>query len=115
MRRSSSCSSENAKFMRRIAARPAWPLPLPTCTQVYMNIRELRATLAAVVRRGEAGHRTVITVGGRPPAQLGPVEAADAQPSLDELAARGLLHRARRPHPEAEVVIALPVGSRLDR
>ena len=39
-----------------------------------MNIRELRANLAAAVRQAEAGHRVVITVGGRPIAQLGPLD-----------------------------------------
>jgi len=80
-----------------------------------MNVRELRANLADALRRAEAGHRAVVTVRGRPVAQLGPVEASQAQPSLDELAARGLVARARRPHPDAEVLVALAVGSRLDR
>jgi prevent-host-death family protein len=82
-----------------------------------MNIRELRANLAAAVRRAEAGHRVVITVGGRPVAQLGPlVSDAGEQPSLDDLAVRGLLHRARRSdRPTPDLLVAMPVGTRLDR
>jgi prevent-host-death family protein len=83
---------------------------------VYVNIRDLRANLAAAVRRAEAGHRVVITVGGRAVAQLGPVEPTDTQPTLDDLAARGLLHRARRAdRPAPDLLVALPVGTRLDR
>jgi antitoxin (DNA-binding transcriptional repressor) of toxin-antitoxin stability system len=81
-------------------------------------MRMLRAGLAAALRRAEAGERIVVTVGGRPIAQLGPVEtlASDAQPTLDDLAARGLITRARRTDPPpTEVVVALPVGARLDR
>ena len=81
-----------------------------------MNIRELRANLAAVVRRAEAGHRVVVTVGGRPVAQLGPLDHGVGQPTLDDLAARGLLQRARRAdRPAPELLVAMPVGTRLDR
>ena len=80
-----------------------------------MQVRELRANLAAALRRAETGERVVVTVGGRPIAQLGPIEAA-ARPTLDDLAAAGLVVPARRiEHPEADVVLALPVGARLDR
>jgi prevent-host-death family protein len=81
-----------------------------------MNIRELRANLAAAVRQAEAGHRVLVTVGGRPVAQLGPLDAGGDAPTLDDLASRGLLHRARRPdRPAPDLVLALPVGARLDR
>jgi prevent-host-death family protein len=80
------------------------------------SIRELRANLAASVRRAEAGHRVVITVGGRPVAQLGPLDHGDGQPTLDDLAVRGLLHRARRSdRPAPDLVVSMPVGLRLDR
>ncbi|MEY2403592.1 MAG: hypothetical protein QOD38_1143 [Acidimicrobiaceae bacterium] len=82
---------------------------------MYVNIRELRANLAAAVRRAEAGHRVVITVGGRPIAQLGPLDHGAGEPTLDDLATRGLLHRARRSdRPAPELVVAMPVGTRLD-
>jgi prevent-host-death family protein len=81
-----------------------------------MNIRELRANLAAVVRQAEAGHRVVVTVGGRPVAQLGPLDSGLGEPTLDDLAARGLLQRARRTdRPRPELLVATPVGTRLDR
>jgi prevent-host-death family protein len=38
-----------------------------------VGIRELRGDLATAVRRAEAGERIVITIGGRPAAQLGPL------------------------------------------
>lgn len=82
---------------------------------MYVNVRELRANLAAAVRRAGAGHREVITVGGRPVAQLGPLEPTHGEPTLDDLAGRGLVIRARRPHPDPDVVVALAVGARLDR
>jgi prevent-host-death family protein len=81
-----------------------------------MNIRDLRANLAAAVRRAEAGHRVVITVGGRPIAQLGPLDHGRDTPTLDDLATRGLLHKARRAdRPAPELIVAMPVGTRLDR
>jgi len=80
------------------------------------SIRELRANLAAAVRQAEAGHRVVVTVGGRAVAQLGPLDAGGGAPTLDDLASRGLLQRARRTdRPTPDLVVALPVGARLDR
>jgi len=88
------------------------------CTHVYMNIRELRANLAAAVRRAESGQRVVVTVGGRAVAQLGPLEplVADRQPTIDDLVARGLVVKARRSdRPAPDIVVAMTVGTRLDR
>ena len=83
---------------------------------MYVNIRELRANLAAAVRQAEAGHRVVVTVGGRPVAQLGPLDHGAGEPMLDDLAARGLVRRARRSdRPPPELIVAMPVGTRLDR
>jgi prevent-host-death family protein len=81
-----------------------------------MNIRELRANLAAAVRQAEAGHRVVVTVGGRAVAQIGPLDHGSGQPTLDDLAARGLVQKARRAdRPPPELIVAMPVGTRLDR
>ena len=81
-----------------------------------MNIRELRANLAAAVRDAEAGHRVVITVGGRAIAQLGPLDPAGGDATLDDLEARGLIRTARRgDRPAPELIVAMPVGTRLDR
>jgi len=81
-----------------------------------MGIRELRASAAAAVRRAGAGERIVVTVGGRPVAQLGPVEPVAGEPTIDDLAARGLLVPARR-HDRPPPALEVPTwaGTRLDR
>jgi prevent-host-death family protein len=78
------------------------------------GVRELRAHLAAAVRQAGAGQRLVITVDGRPVAQLGPLEPA-GPPSLAELAASGLLDAPRRAHPAAPEALDAAVDVRLDR
>jgi prevent-host-death family protein len=82
-----------------------------------VNVRALRAELAATLRRAEAGERIVVTVGGRPVAQLGPVEtAAHEEPTVEDLVARGLLVRARRDdRPAPTLTVPLWAGARLDR
>jgi prevent-host-death family protein len=80
-----------------------------------VGVRELRSAVATLVRRAEAGERIVLTVGGRPVAQLGPLDPVDGEPTIDDLVARGLLVRARRddrPEPDVEIAWA---GTRLDR
>ena len=78
--------------------RPVTQLCL--CTHVdtlssrSVGIRGLRAELAEAVRCAEAGDRTVITVGGRPVAQLGPLDA-DA-PDLERLIGSGAVIPPRR-------------------
>jgi prevent-host-death family protein len=90
------------------------------CTRVYaalvdqVGIRELRANLAAAVREAGAGGRVVVTVDGRPVAQLGPLEPAGA-PSLEELAAAGLVDPPRRTRPPAPEAGDPAVDVRLDR
>jgi antitoxin (DNA-binding transcriptional repressor) of toxin-antitoxin stability system len=70
------------------------------CTHVDISesrsvgIRELRVRLAESVRVAEAGERTVVTVGGRPVAQLGPLDA-DA-PDLERLIGSGSVIPPRR-------------------
>lgn len=82
-----------------------------------MNARALRGQLASALRRAESGERIVVTVGGRPVAQLGPVEAdADHQPTIEDLVARGLLTPARRDdRPEPSLTVPLWAGARIDR
>ena len=82
-----------------------------------MNVRTLRAQLAQALRRAEAGERIVVTVRGRPVAQLGPVKPVPyAQPTIDDLVARGLLVRARGDdRPEPALRVPLWAGARLDR
>jgi prevent-host-death family protein len=79
-----------------------------------VGIRELRANLAATVREAGAGGRVVVTIDGRPVAQLGPLEPVGA-PSLEELAAAGLLEPPRRAHPAPPEATDTAVDVRLDR
>ncbi len=79
-----------------------------------LTIRSLRAELAASVRRAGAGDRIVVTVGGRPIAQLGPLD--DRAPDLDRLVAGGAVvppRRTARWRPPAPV--AVWAGVRIDR
>lgn len=81
-----------------------------------IGIRELRADLAAAIRRAGAGERVVVTVGGQPVAQLGPIEATSDGPTIADLAARGLVQPARRDdRPEPTFVMPLWAGTRLDQ
>ena len=80
-----------------------------------MGIRELRANLTSATRRAAAGERVVITIDGRPVAQLGPVEPTDRRLTLADLATRGLIQPARRhDRPEPEMVMPLWAGTRID-
>jgi prevent-host-death family protein len=81
-----------------------------------IGIRDLRNGTAAAVRRAGAGERIVITVDGRPVAQLGPIEADAGTFTLDDLAARGLVTLPSRTDRRPSAV-AVPVwaGFRLDR
>ncbi|MFP5256312.1 MAG: type II toxin-antitoxin system Phd/YefM family antitoxin [Acidimicrobiia bacterium] len=80
-----------------------------------VGARELRATLAARLRQAAAGEQVVITVDGRPVAQLGPLEASGAL-TLAVLSAAGLVEPPRRsdrpPPPDA---LDTAVDVRLDR
>jgi len=80
-----------------------------------IGTRELRANLAAALRQVGAGERLVITVDGRPVAQLGPVEASGS-PTLTDLAASGLVESPRRARPtDAPAPADTAVDVRLDR
>jgi prevent-host-death family protein len=77
-------------------------------------VRELRAGLADAVARARAGHRTVVTVNGRPAAQLGPLDEQSAV--LDQLVGAGAVVAPRRTgmwRPPAPVPIWS--GVRIDR
>ncbi len=81
-----------------------------------LGVRELRNNTAAAVRRAGGGERIVVTVDGRPVAQLGPLEPAHDDLTLEDLAARGLLMLARRPdRPEPSMAVQPWAGIRLDR
>lgn len=81
-----------------------------------VGIRHLRADVAAHVRRAGAGETVLITVGGRPVAQLGPLGAEDGTVRLADLVARGLVLAPRR-HGPFRPFPAVPVwsGARIDR
>ncbi len=57
----------------------------------HVGIRELRNTVSALVRRAGQGERIVVTVDGEPVAQLGPLGPDGGGPTLDDLAAVGLV------------------------
>lgn len=81
-----------------------------------LGIRELRNGTAAAVRRAGAGERIVITVAGRPVAQLGPLDPGDGATTLDDLASRGLVTPPRRSDDSTDTgIVNLWAGTRLDR
>lgn len=81
-----------------------------------LGIRELRNNTASAVRRAGAGERIIVTVDGQPVAQLGPLDPGSAATTLDDLAARGLVTRARRDdRPPPDVQVDLWAGARVDR
>ncbi len=81
-----------------------------------LGVRDLRREVAAAVRRAGSGERIVITVDGRPVAQLGPLEPVDGQLTIEDLAARGQVVLARREdRPEPEFSMPMWAGTRLDQ
>ncbi len=80
-----------------------------------IGVRELRSQVATMVRRAADGERLIITVDGRPMAQLGPLTPTGA-PQLADLAAAGLIEPPRSAPPAvAPQPEDLPVDVRLDR
>ena len=80
-----------------------------------LGARELRANLAAALRQASDGERVIITVDGRPVAQLGPIEPAGA-PTLHDLAGAGLVDPPRRTdRPGLPDALDAAVDVRLDR
>lgn len=63
-----------------------------------IGVRDLRNSVAAVLRRAAGGERIVVTVDGVPTAQLGPLEPA-ATTTIDDLVATGLVAPPRRARP----------------
>ncbi|WP_436795175.1 type II toxin-antitoxin system Phd/YefM family antitoxin [Actinospongicola halichondriae] len=75
-----------------------------------IGVRELRNSVAAVLRRAASGERITVTVDGVPTAQLGPLEPISA-PTLDDLVATGLVEAPRRGR---EVTDANPIDPPVD-
>lgn len=82
-------------YARATVAQVSDPLDPTSAALERVGIRELRNQVAAVVRRAGAGERIVVTVDGRPVAQLGPLSGA-GDLTLDDLVAAGLARPARR-------------------
>ncbi|MBV1893086.1 MAG: hypothetical protein KUG57_03500 [Ilumatobacteraceae bacterium] len=79
-----------------------------------LGVRELRSELASVVRSAAAGERTIVTSGGHPVAQVGPLDA-DA-PDLARLISAGSVIPPRRTsewRPPAPVTVW--AGVRIDQ
>jgi len=77
--------------------------------------RELRADLAHLISRAGSGERIIVTVGGEPVAQLGPIESTSSKVTLDELIARGLVTAPRRDdRPSPSMSMPTWTGTRLD-
>ncbi len=92
------------------------PAPASAGPIAQIGIRELRSTVAATMRRAGAGERIVVTVDGRPVAQLGPLDPDRAGVSLWDLAAAGLVEPPRRPdRPPAPDPMPLPADLNADR
>ena len=79
-----------------------------------LGLRAVRSDLSHLVRRAAAGERIVVTVDGRPVAQLGPL--GDGVPdTMADLIRRGLLRPAVRRGALDPSAVAVPTGFRLDR
>ena len=61
-----------------------------------IGIRELRADLAAAVRRAGSSQLVMVSVDGRAVAQLGPIEPEQGQTGLADLFAAGSVVPPRR-------------------
>lgn len=80
-----------------------------------VGIRQLRNSVSGLVKRAAAGERIVITVDGRPTAQLGPLGAGE-EATLDDMAAAGLIDPPRQPGlAEMPPPLSVPADVRLDR
>ena len=81
-----------------------------------IGVRELRAQLAAALRRAQAGERLIVTVDGHPVAQLGAPQSDSFGVSVTDLVARGLVIAPRRRGDfSASTPITLYSGVRIDR
>ena len=82
-----------------------------------VGVRELRANVAALVRRAASGERIVVTTDGVPVAVLGPLVPAAGSVTLDDLVAAGLLVPPGRPgdRVEAPDPVQVPVDTRSSR
>ncbi len=81
-----------------------------------VGVRELRNQVAAVVRRAASGERMVVTVDGKPVAQLGPITPDHHGVTLWDLAGAGLVEPPRRvDRPVAPDPLPVAADLRVDR
>jgi prevent-host-death family protein len=81
-----------------------------------VGIRELRNNVAAVVRRAGSGERLVVSVDGKPVAQIGPLEPDRRGVSLWDLAGAGLVEPPRRhDRPTSPAPLPVPADVRVER
>lgn len=86
------------------------------CYMSVIGVRELRNNVSSVLRRARAGERLVVTVDGRPVAQLGPLTPGPTGATLWDLAAAGLIEPPRRPdRPPEPAPLPLPADLSADR
>ena len=81
----------------------------------HIGVRDLRAELATHLKRAEAGDRLIVTVDGRPIAQIGPLEP-EGEPSLEDLVALGLVKRPKNINqPQRAQLSQIPIDVSADR
>lgn len=75
-------------------------------------LRELRNQASRIVARARAGERIVITLDGVPTAQIGPLDRAPRDATIEELIATGRLIAPRVSGPAGTPTPIEPGGSR---
>ena len=91
---------------------------MDTAGLAKVGVRELRANVAALVRRAGSGERIVVTTDGVPVAVLGPLVPAGGGVTLDDLVAAGLLvppGRRAAAGDEGPEPVGLPIDTRSSR
>ena len=90
--------------------------PDPAPGAPHLGVRDLRADLAAHLRRAEAGERVIVTVDGRPAAQLAPISPSGGK-VVEIRCAAGLVRRplrSDRPGPPQDLPL-LPIDVSIDQ
>ena len=81
----------------------------------HIGVRELRAGLATYLKRAEGGDRIIVTIDGRPAAQLGPLQP-NGKPDLHDLIATGYVKSRKKDDNPADAEPAgIPVDLSIDR
>lgn len=81
-----------------------------------IGVRELRNSVSAVLRRAGRGERLVVTIDGKPVAQLGPLTPDHDGVTLWDLAGAGLIEPPRRHDlPSEPQPLPVPADVRVDR